>query len=103
MAPWWRVLGRSGRVAVAVEAALAAQLADRHELDDPRLHVVESVVVGVEHGAHVGEVEVVVAARVPRQLEDAVEPGADPAVLGRLRAGALEPVDLLGDRVVIFG
>ena len=35
----------------------------------------------------------------PRQLEDAVEPGADPALLGRLRARALQPVDLLGDEV----
>ena len=56
--------------------------------------------VGIEHGAHVGEVEIVVAPGVPRQFEDTIEPGADPAVLRRLRAGALEPVDLLGDRVV---
>ena len=96
----WLAFGGLGVGVRPSSAALAAQLAHGHELDDPRLHVIEPVVVGVEHGAHVGEVEVVVAARVPRQLEDTVEPGADPAVLRRLRARALEPVDLLGDRVV---
>ena len=55
--------------------------------------------VGVEHGPGVVEVEVVVGALAPRQLEDGVEPGADPAVLGGLRAGALEPVDLALDRL----
>ena len=34
-------------------------------------------------------------ADVPRQLEHGVEPGADPADLGRLLGGALELVDLV--------
>ena len=46
----------------------------------------------------VGHVELVVGAHAPRQLEDGVEPGADPAALGALLAGALQPVDLLLDR-----
>ena len=99
IAPWWRVLA-SRPSPSPPEPAVGAQLADGHELDDARLDVVEPVVVGVEHGAHVGQVEVVVTAGAPRQFEDAVQPGADPAMLRGLRAGALESVDLLGDRVV---
>ena len=84
IAPCWRGVRRGAESPSPPrwQATLAAQLAHGHELDDARLDVVEPVVVGVEHGADVGEVEVVVAARVPRQLEDAVEPRADPAVLG---------------------
>ena len=39
-----------------------------------------------------------VGAHAPRQLEHGVEPGADPAVLGGLRARALEAADLALDR-----
>ena len=53
----------------------------------------------VEDALGGGEVDRVVAAHAPGQLEDAVEPGADPALLRRLGAGALEAVDLLGDEV----
>ena len=64
------------------------------------LHVVEAVVVGVEDGLGGAEVERVVGADAPRQLEHAVEPRADPALLGRLGARALQPVDLLVDEVL---
>ena len=59
--------------------------------------------VGVEHGAGVGQVEVVVGALAPRQLEDGVEPGADPAVLGLCGGDALEPVDLALDGAHVLG
>ena len=75
-------------------AALGAQLAHRQVLDDAVLHVVETGVVGVEDRARVTDVELLVGARAPRDLEHGVEPGADPPVLGALLAGALEPVDL---------
>ncbi len=55
--------------------------------------------VGVEDLLRRGEVDGVVAADAPRQLEDAVQPRADPALLRRLGAGALQAVDLLGDEV----
>ena len=71
-----------------VEASFAAELARGEELDDAVLDVVEAVVVGVEHAAGGVEVELVVAAVAPRQLEHAVEPGADPGVLGRLRCSS---------------
>ncbi len=81
-----------------VETTLVPELAGGEELDDAVLDVVEAVVVVVEHALGVLEIDGVVAAVVPRQLEDAIEPGADPRVLGRLGARALEPVELLGDR-----
>ena len=81
-----------------VEAALGPQPADGEELDDAVLDLLEAVVVGVEDGPGIGQVEVVVGARGPRQLEHRVQPGLDPAVLGVLRRHALELVDLLLDR-----
>ena len=51
--------------------------------------------VRVQHRARCGEVEVVVGADVPRQVEHPVQVGADPAVLGALLTGALQPVDLV--------
>ncbi len=59
--------------------------------------------VGVEHRTGGRDVCTVLGALVPRQLEDRVEPGADPAGLRGLLAGALELVDLaqrgLADRL----
>ena len=53
----------------------------------------------VEHTLGVVEIDRVVAAVVPRQFEDAIEPGTDPGVLRRLGARALEAVELLADGV----
>ncbi|MEZ5321827.1 MAG: hypothetical protein R2698_07115 [Microthrixaceae bacterium] len=71
-----------GGAFVGVLAALDAELADRELLDDAVLHVAEPVVVGVEHLARRGEVEVILGAFAPRQFEDGVDPGSDPAHLG---------------------
>ena len=79
------------------ETALTAQLAHREELDDPLLHVVETGVVRVEDAARLCEVEVVVGAHVPGDLEHPVQVRPDPAVLGVLLAGALEAVELALD------
>ena len=54
------------------------ELAGGEELDDAVLDVMKAVVVVVEHALGVLEIDGVVAAVVPRQLEDAIEPGADP-------------------------
>ena len=89
-----------GRVVVAGFVGPAqSQLADGEELDDAIFHLVEAVVVGVEHLTSRVEVELIVASCVPRQLEDAIEPRADPGMLRRLLARALQPVDLLVDGV----
>ena len=65
-----------------VEAPLGAELADGQLLHDPVLHLGQAGVVRVEHGPGVVQVELVGRVLAPRQLEDAVEPGGDPAVLG---------------------
>ena len=76
------------------ETALLAQLAHGEELDDAVLHVVEAGVVLVEDATRVGEVVVVLGAHVPRDVEHPVQVRADPAVLGVLLAGALQPAEL---------
>ena len=73
-----------------VDAALGPQLADGEVLDDALLHLVEAGVVGVEDGAGDADVELVVGALGPRQVEDDVEPALDPAALGALLGHALE-------------
>ncbi len=57
------------------------QLANRQELDDAILDLIETVVVGVEDRARRIEIELIVGAGVPGQFEDAVEPRADPRML----------------------
>ncbi len=53
--------------------------------------------VGVQHGAGLGQVEPVLGGLAPGQVEHAIEPRPDPALLGALTAGALEAVELLVD------
>jgi hypothetical protein len=79
------------------QPALGPQLADGQVLDDAVLHVVEAGVVGVEDGPGLGDVEVVLGALAPGDLEHRVEPADDPAVLGALLAGALQLVELTFD------
>ena len=55
--------------------------------------------VGVEHRAGSRDVVAVLGRDVPRQLEDGVQPGADPRRLGALVAGALELADLAQQRL----
>jgi len=51
-------------------------------------------VIGVKHLAGITDVEVVVAANIPRKVGHPVEIGTYPAVLGALLAGALEAAQL---------
>ena len=55
--------------------------------------------VGVEDAPGVIDVEVVVGTLTPRDVEQRVQPGADPAVLRALLTRALEPVDFLSRRL----
>src|SRR6185312_12169710 len=75
------------------EAPVAAPLAHRQVLDDPLLHVVEPGVVLVEDPPRAGDVVSVLGPLVPGDVEDGVEPGADPADFRRLLRGPLELVD----------
>ena len=72
-----------------------AALAHGQVLDDPVLHVVEPGS-GPRRGprARRRRRRLSSVALVPRQVEDGVEPGADPADLGRLLRRPLELVDL---------
>src|SRR5205085_1684530 len=76
------------------EPALLTELAHGEVLEDAVLHVLEARVVGVEDATRLGDVQVVLAPRVPRKLGHPVEVGADPAVLRRLLGGALQPAEL---------
>ncbi len=90
--------GQHGAAAPAAhhaETLVLAALAHRQVLDDAVLHVGQAGVVGVEHGPGAGDVVVVLGAVVPGDVEHGVEPGADPAGLGRLVGGPLQLVDLL--------
>src|SRR5829696_1888983 len=75
-------------------ATLVRELADREELEDAILDLVDVVVVRVEHLARVREVEVVVGRAAPGQRRDPLEPGPDHAVLGRGGRELLEPREL---------
>ena len=66
-------------------------------LDDPFLDVIETGVIGIEHRTGLADVQAVIGANAPRELEHHVEPGPDPPVLGALLAGALQLVDLAGN------
>ena len=86
-----------GSAAEHGDAALAAELADGQELDDALLDVLEAGVVLIEDASRLAEVEVVLRADVPRDLEHPVEVRPDPAVLRALLAGPLETVQLALD------
>ena len=64
------------------------------ELEDPVLHLLQVVVVLVEHRARVREVEVVLGGGVPRQRGDPVEVRADDAVLGHAGCRRSQPGEL---------
>jgi hypothetical protein len=69
-------------------------------LEDPLLDLLEVVVVFVEHGARVDQVEVVLRDLVPRQRHEPVEIRPDDAVLGSRRRDLLEPRQLAVDRLL---
>ena len=74
--------GQDGPRAAPVDgrqAALGLQLAHGQVLEDALLHVLQTVVVGVEDARRLGDVEPVLGLDAPGELEHGVEPGADPA------------------------
>ena len=79
---------RSGR-ALAL-GRLGRELAHGQELEHAILHVVEAVVLGRQHLLGVLEIDLVLAARVPRQLADPLEVVADDLGLHAFATDALE-------------
>ena len=77
-----------------LEPALGTAAPDGEVLDDPLLHLVEPVVIGIQHGTGGDHIGGVVGRDAPGQLEHGVEPGPDPCRLRALVAGPLELVDL---------
>ena len=84
------------------QPALGAPLAHRQVLDDPVLHIVQPGVVGLQHRPGSAKVVAVLGADVPRQVEHGIQPGTDPAHLGRLLSGPLQLVHL-GQRRFAYG
>ena len=100
--------GRSGQRQHRAAAAAADQgqalvgpaLAHGQVLDDPVLDVIQAGVVRVQDGPGRADVVGVVGRGVPRDLQHRVQPGADPAALGRLVGAALQLVGLLERRLL---
>src|SRR4030095_15971885 len=88
------------RIAAAArvgQAPLAAELAHGQVFEDAVLHVLQAGVVGVQDPAGLADVQGVLRLLAPGELGHGVEPGPDPAVLGALLAGPLQPADLALD------
>jgi hypothetical protein len=80
-----------GRRSVEVE------LTHREELEDAVLHVVEPVVVLLQDLLRERQIDLLFGALVPRQLGHPLEERADDLVFGRLRARALQALELTID------
>jgi hypothetical protein len=100
-----RRLADAGRPGEAEDRAprVRLELADREELQDAVLDLLDVVVVGVEHLARVHEVEVVLGADAPRQHRDPLQVAADHAMLGGLGRQLLEAVQLAIDLLADVG
>ena len=92
-----RRLAHAGRSDQAEDGALhvVLQLADRQILENALLHLLEAVVVLLQHALGVLDVEVVLGLLGPGQVGDPLEVGARDRVLGGSRRDALEAVELL--------
>jgi hypothetical protein len=73
------------------------QLAHSEELEHAVLHILQAVVILVQDPLGVVEYDLVFGAHAPGQLDHVVEVGANHLVLGRLRVGTLQPVQLAID------
>jgi hypothetical protein len=73
-----------------LDGALHLQLAHGEELEHASLHVLEAVVVLLEDRLRLRQIDVIVGACAPGQIDDPVEERANDLVLGRLRMRALE-------------
>ena len=93
----WSDQGQDRAVGPAVRLGLAllAEFPHGHELGDPALDIIETGVIGVQHFAGVGRVELLFRALAPRHGNQPVEVAADHRALAGLFALAFEPPQLL--------
>ena len=91
--------GTGATTADRVQTTVGAAVTHRQVLQDAVLHVGQAGVVGVKHRPSRAEVRVVLGPRRPRHLQHGVQPGTDPARLGRGVAGPLQPADLTQRRL----
>ena len=64
-----------------LQSSFGLEFSHGQVLEDAVLHVLESVVIGVQDSLGLTDVEAVVGLDSPRDLEDGVEPGANPTRL----------------------
>ena len=69
---------------LGLDAALLDELAHRQELQDAILHLLQVVVIFIQHLTSMGDVQIVLAQIAPRQLHQPVKIGLDHGVLGGL-------------------
>ncbi len=101
-----RGLADAGRADEAEDGALdlGVELADREELEHALLDLLEPVVILVEDALGAHDVELLLAALVPRHGDEPVEVGSDDDDLRGGGRHAFEPVDLLeGARLHLLG
>ncbi len=92
-----------GGVDLAALGPLLAQPAHGQELQHPVLHLFQPVVVVVENGGRLRDVELIVAAHVPGQFADGRQVGADHRGLGGVGVHARETVQLAVDLLLDVG
>ena len=76
---------------------VAAQLAHGEKLQDPLLHLLEAVVIRIEHVARVLDLQVVLGEDSPGQIRDPLQPRPRHRLLRRLLGQLLQPRQLLVD------
>ena len=91
-----RRLADAGRTHEAQDRRLrlGRELAHGEELEDALLHALEPVVVGIEHAARLGQVELVLGLDAPGQLRHPLEVGADQVSVGRVLRQRGQPLEL---------
>jgi hypothetical protein len=82
---------------------VALELSHRQVLEDSFLHLLQTVVVGVQHGTDVGDIGGIRGARLPWDVEDPFDVRPHHRKLRRTALHGSEPLDLLGNHLRRLG
>ena len=77
--------------------SLPGQGADRQKLQHPLLHLLQAIMVLIQHLLRIGDILVVLAGLIPGKLQHGLDICPDHACLCRAVHGIAEPFDLFGD------